>query len=268
MTWRACAGAQHDLATPFQRLRGIAHDVEYGLDQLLPIASNIGQAGVVIAFHSHVGKLGKNKGTHLFEDFMDADRLRLHQSVRTEQPVHQFLQAIGLLDDDLGVFVQLRIGQFPLEQLRRTTDATQRILDFMSEIADQLTIDLLLLSQALFPRRLQLLVNMAKLQQQTDVAGFHRGDSAVQMQWLDTMPAPCRKSPCRMGREVLPGIAPIVGQRIIERGGQSGRLTQQQGQRSAQHLPGADRKEIFRCGIKVLDDQCGIQQDDGRGEQV
>jgi inorganic triphosphatase YgiF len=185
--------------------------------------------------------------------------LRLHQAVRTEQAVHQFLQAVGLLDDDLGVFVQLRVGEFALEQLRRAADAAERVLDLVGEVADQLAVGLLLLGQTLLARRFQLLVDVAELEQQADAARFHRSNRAIEVQGLRTMP---------VRREILSGITPVVGQRIAERGRQARRLAQQLRQGPAQHLAGTDAKQVFRRGIEILDDQAGIQQDHRGRQQV
>ena len=60
----------------------------------------------------------------------------------------------------------MRPVELALEQLRRAAYAAQRILDLVREIADQLAIRLLLLEQALLARDLQLLVDVAELEQQ------------------------------------------------------------------------------------------------------
>jgi len=58
--------------------------------------------------------------------------------VRREHPVHQRLQAVGLLDDDLRVLAQLRALELSLEQLRRAAQPAERVLDLVGEIAQQL----------------------------------------------------------------------------------------------------------------------------------
>ena len=74
----------------------------------------------------------------------------MRPSVRRQQAVHQGLQAIGLVDDDLCVFGQVFALQFHFEQLRGTANTAQRVLDLVGQIADQLLIGLRLLQQALF----------------------------------------------------------------------------------------------------------------------
>ena len=71
-------------------------------------------------------------------------------AVRRQQAVHQRLQAIGLVDDDLGVFLQVARLDLHLQQLRRAADAAQRILDLVREVADQLLVGLRLVDQPLF----------------------------------------------------------------------------------------------------------------------
>jgi hypothetical protein len=138
----ASAPSVHD------RLRGVARNVQNGLDQLLAIADQFRQAGVVVAATISVcRKLRGQQAAHAFENLVDVDRARLHRPMRRKQALHQVLQAVGFLDDDLGVFAQAGIVEFVLEQLRRTANAAQRILDFVRQVADQLAVGLLLLEQ-------------------------------------------------------------------------------------------------------------------------
>ncbi|MCY1166869.1 hypothetical protein D9M73_68200 [compost metagenome] len=89
---------------------------------------------------------------------MDVDIAhQVRAAVRREQAVHQRLQAIGLMDDDLGVFGQL-LADIHLQQLRRAANAAQRILDFVGQVADQFLVGLGLVNQAFFPVLLGLLL--------------------------------------------------------------------------------------------------------------
>ena len=83
--------------------------------------------------------------------------------MRRKQALHQILQAVRFIDDDLRVLAQSRVVEFMLQQLRRPTNAAQRVLDFMRQIADQLTAGNRLFEQALFTRRPQLLVDWPEL---------------------------------------------------------------------------------------------------------
>jgi hypothetical protein len=53
------------------------------------------------------------------------------------------------VDDDLGVLGQLGRVHLHLQQLRRATDAAQRVLDLVGQVADQLLVGLRLVDQAL-----------------------------------------------------------------------------------------------------------------------
>ncbi len=63
------------------------------------------------------------------------------------QPIHQRLQSVGLIDNDLGIFLERRILQLHFQQLGRTAQATQRILDFMRQVAEGIFINFNLVKQ-------------------------------------------------------------------------------------------------------------------------
>ena len=54
----------------------------------------------------------------------------------TEEPVHQVLEAVGLLDDDPGVLLLILI-ELPLEELRRAAEPGERVLDLVGELPDE-----------------------------------------------------------------------------------------------------------------------------------
>src|SRR5258706_2205506 len=129
-------------------LRGVARDVEHGLDQLLAVANDLRNARVVIALDLDA-ELGLDQASHALEHFVHAERLDARGAMRREHPVHQPLQAIGFLDDYLRVFAQLGLFELVLEQLRRAAQAAQRYLDFVLELAVQIEVDLMLAHQSL-----------------------------------------------------------------------------------------------------------------------
>jgi hypothetical protein len=90
---------------------------------------------------------------------------RVRQAVRRKQPIHQELQPIRLFHDDLRVLVQSRTLELAVEQLRRTAYATERILDLVREIADQLAIRFALVEHALLARDLELLIRVAEFEE-------------------------------------------------------------------------------------------------------
>ena len=158
VTWRATRvrnwisrPASHALA---ERLRGVARDVEHGLDHLLLVASERGQASVVVApDRSRSGNSAMIRLRTRSSTSWILTRHELRQPVRRQQPVHQRLQAVGFLDDHLRVFVQPGALELAFEQLRGAADAAQRILDLVREIADQLAVGLALVEHALFACR-------------------------------------------------------------------------------------------------------------------
>ncbi|KFB72220.1 MAG: hypothetical protein AW09_002594 [Candidatus Accumulibacter phosphatis] len=139
---------------------------------------------------------------------MNVHRSRLHRAMRRQQAPHQILQAVGLLDDHLCVLAQTRIVEFALQQLRRTTDTAERVLDFVHQVAYQLAIGMLLLDQALFPRRSQLLIDWPQFDQEAGFRGIDRVDRAVQLQDLATH---------QPQADFLPGVAPALVENAVER---------------------------------------------------
>src|SRR5512132_4322630 len=88
--------------------------------------------------------------------------------MRRQEPVDKRLQPVRLADDHLRVFDQGRPIQLALEELRGAADAAERILDLVRETANELTVCLLLFEQSFFARNLELLVDVAKFEQQRD----------------------------------------------------------------------------------------------------
>src|SRR5258706_1057884 len=158
---KVCMGSQYGL-------RGIARDIEHGLDELLRIAAKLGQAHVVVAFHPDaLRKLGKDKAAHSFTYLVDVHRRLVRGAMRSEKSVHEGLQPVGLLDDHPGVFAQARPVEFTLEELSRTAQPPQGIPDFMGQVANQLPIGPVLGHALLFSFDTKPLVDRPKLKQQS-----------------------------------------------------------------------------------------------------
>ena len=107
-----------------------------------------------------------HQAAHALEHLVDAQRLDARRAVRREHAVHQRLQPIGLLDDDLRVLAQLRPLELALQELRRAAQAAERVLDLVREVADQLAVRLLLRVHALLALDAQLLLDRAQLGEQ------------------------------------------------------------------------------------------------------
>ena len=113
-----------------------------------------------------VRKLRLHDAFDAHEDLVDVRAPVRRQPMGGEEPVDERLQAIGLAYDHLRVLDQWRPVELAFEQLRRAANAAQRVLDLVREAPDELAVGLLLLLQALLARDLQLLVDVAELEQQ------------------------------------------------------------------------------------------------------
>ena len=98
-----------------QGLAGVVRDVEHRLDQLLAVAPELGNRGVVVAHDLQAArKLRQDQRAHPLADLVDVDVAHdVRPAVRRQQAVHQRLQPIGLVDDDLGVFLQVAATRSP-----------------------------------------------------------------------------------------------------------------------------------------------------------
>jgi hypothetical protein len=129
--------------------------------------------------------------------------------------------------------------ELALEQLRRAADAAERVLDLVRQVADQLAVGLLLFGQLLLARRLQLGVEGAEFEQQ---AGLPASTGV-------TVQSRCRGwRAMAMHREVLPGVAPVVGQRIVERRRQARRITAEE----SRSRPANAVKESFSAAVMLI----------------
>jgi len=125
-------------------LHGIARDIERRLNQLFGIGLDFRQTDIVVAAQRHARGFSQDRAANPLQDFVDIHRTKTGHAMRGEQPLHQRLQPIGFLDDDLGIFTQGFARQFVFQQFRRATDAAKRILDLMREVAQQFAIGFLL----------------------------------------------------------------------------------------------------------------------------
>ena len=92
------------------RLHGVAHDVQYHLHQLLPVALEQGDAGIVIALDGQLtAGLRFDERRDMLQHFVDVHWLHARWRGRPQQPVHQIAQPGGFGSDDVGVFVEFRV---------------------------------------------------------------------------------------------------------------------------------------------------------------
>src|SRR5690606_3795047 len=128
-----------------QRKHSVMRDIEYRLYQLLLVATQLRHRQVVVTPDPQaLRKLGHYQAAYTLTNFVDVYlACDMRPAVRLQQTIHQHLQAVGFLDDDLRVFaqmLQIPSRQLELQQLRRPPDTAQRILDLMRQIAYQLLV--------------------------------------------------------------------------------------------------------------------------------
>jgi hypothetical protein len=245
---------------PSDRLRRVSGDVQEDLNQLFPITHQFRQAGIVVAADPERGrKLRGEQAAHALEDLVDVHRAGLHRAVRRQQAAHQILQTVGLLDDHLGVFAQAGIVEFPFEQLRCTSDAAERVLDFVHQVSYQFAVGVLLLDQALFPCGPKLLIYWPKLDKKRGSVGIYRVHRAIQLKYVATSEPQL---------DVLPGIAPAVMQNAVQGREQLRRALHDALQRAAGEDLVADLQQVLGGRIQVADCQALVEENNRRRQQV
>ncbi len=127
-----------------------------------------------------------------------------------EKPVHEGLQPVGLLDDHPGVFAQARPVEFTLEELSRTAQPPQGILDFVGQVADQLPVGPVLGHALLFSFDTKPLVDWSKLKQQSSRRQLDWRNDAVNVQGLLTR---------WHEDQVLISEAPLLANRLMKQAG-------------------------------------------------
>ena len=100
-------------------------NIEHRLYQLFAVAAQIWNRNVVITRHRQTFReLGQDERAHPFTYLMDVDVAHyMCAPVGCKQAVHQGLQAVGFVDDDLGVFQQIVGLDFHFQQLGGTAYA-------------------------------------------------------------------------------------------------------------------------------------------------
>src|SRR3989344_5660762 len=147
---------QADYPFVLNRLRRIAHDVEYRLNELLGFALEFRKARVVVALKSEPDRhLHQHQLAHVLQDFVDIDRPLLQRLMRSHHAVHEITQAVGLVDDDAGVLLEGFVRQFAFQQLRRAAQTPERVLDFVRQTAHHRAVSRLALQHAFIARQTQ-----------------------------------------------------------------------------------------------------------------
>src|SRR5690606_11119238 len=130
-----------------------------------------------------------NQSADPLQHLVNIDGCQAKRLVGAEHPVHKITQPVGLFNDDAGVVMQVVVHQLPVEQLCRTTDAAQRVLDLMGKTSDQHAGGFLVGQQVLFAADAQQAVTGLHFNQQAAVVlaadrgyGVIQSDSAALVQ--------------------------------------------------------------------------------------
>ena len=149
---RSRAQRQRHLAAACSR-DGVADDVEHGLDHLVPVQHEHGQAGVVVPLPPDPAAVVDGDETHdMLEHVVNVDLGLVDRAARSQQRVDQAGEAIDLVHDDLRVLGELGVFQSPREELGGATKAAERILDLVGELANDHAPDVVLRAQRIVTR--------------------------------------------------------------------------------------------------------------------
>ena len=240
------------------------------LRDLLGVTLNFGEADVEIRLdHVRAAEFVLQQLQYAVKQYVDVGAHVTRQLVRRQQAVDQILQAISLGDDDLGVLHQLRFIQLAFEQLRSATNAAERVLDFVGQIAHQLAVGLILLGDLGLARDFQLLVDVAELDDQLRLVGRHaveEAGSAVDQQARGAIRAGGLAGEVQF--KFLLGVAGAMGEREFEGGRQAVSVAQDVTNTGTNQLPARLRKQVFSSGVGVDDPVVALEQQHRSGDEI
>ncbi|MNM64417.1 hypothetical protein D3C81_758150 [compost metagenome] len=227
---------------------------------MFAIDQDVGNAWVVVAHQSDATLAFRfDQVANTLQHFMDVAHGQRRQLVGAEHAVDQIAQAVGLLNDHIGVIAQAFFRQLTGQQLRRAANAAQRILDFVSETAHQHLAGFLFRDLCFFLGDPQQAIPWMDFEQQQRVAiAEDRRDRIINRQGLAGEGGEHRFA---LGKRV----------RLLDRLAQGIQRLGGFGEQLADELPvaalAADGQEHLRRRVHVLKAQFGIEQD-GRGGEV
>ncbi|MNS65943.1 hypothetical protein D3C72_991350 [compost metagenome] len=191
---------------------------------------------------------------------MDVGHGQRRQLVRAEHAVDQVTQAVGFLDDHVGIVAQAFFRQLAGQQLGCAADAAKGVLDFVGQATHQHLGGFLLAQLGLFLGNAQQSVARVHLQQQQGLALVQ--DRRYRVVDGDGLPGQRGELRFALGERVR------LLDRLAQRAEGLGRL----GEQFADELPMAalatDRQEHFRSRVHVLKAQLGVEQQRGGGQVV
>ena len=191
---------------------------------------------------------------------MHVDRPLVRRSARAEQRVDETGQAVRLADYDIGVFAQLVLVELPLEQLRGTSDAAERIFDLMGQLPDHLPPGAVLDEQGVLAADAGAARDVGYLDQQHGVANGDRGDAAVDDTFVRV----------NLGRREMHFVGVVVtGRRhAAEHLAHLRFVVDKAQQRLAPGTPATDTEDVFCGGVEIDDQEVLVEQDHARTQAV
>ncbi|MNH82268.1 hypothetical protein D3C73_346490 [compost metagenome] len=253
------AKAQFVLAA--DRLHRVAHDVQHRLNHLFAVDQHVGDAWVVITHQGDAALAFRfDQLADALQHFMNVAHRQRRQFVRAEHAVDQIAQAVGFFNDHVGVIAQTFFRQFAGQQLRGAADATERILDLVSEAAYQHLAGFLLGQLRLLLGDPQQAVTRMDLQQEHG--------RAIAEDWRhrvihgQRLASEGGKHRLALGERMR--LLHCLAQGIERLGGFGEQLADEL---SMAALP-ADGEEHLRRRVHVLKAQFGVEQDGGGGQVV
>ena len=197
---------------------------------------------------------------HVFEQLVDINGLLVRHAARAEQGIDETGEAVGLADDDVGVFALFVVIELALEQLRGAANPAQRVLDLVGQLPNHLSPGAVLDQQRIFAADLRAASDVRDFDKQGSRRNGNRRDTAIDDPLFIV----------NLGRRE----AQLV--RVLVAGGGDAaenllhfRLVIHEAQQGlASRARTADAEYVFSGRVQVDDEQMLIQQDDARVQAV
>lgn len=174
------ATSQGNRALTVERHDRIPDEIQKRLHDLVAIEVDERQAWIVVPDKCQLLRFFRlDDANNILEQLVYVDRLFVRWSTRSEQSVDESGKTIGLADDDIRVLLQLVLDELPLEQLRRTADAAERILNFVCKLPDHLPAGTMLYQQRIFAADFRTPRDIHELNQKRSAGTLDRRDVAI-----------------------------------------------------------------------------------------
>ena len=184
--------------------------------------------------------------------------LALRAAQGAEQAVRQGGQAIGFADNDARELAEFGCWQFPFEQLRRTTQATERIANLMGQLQDHATTRVPLGDERVLTVDLPPLRGVGQFDDHATARSPDRRNLEGDLDRCVTL----------VGRRDLHQLAEVltIGRRAADEVLNVAKTRQQRLQRSAEADTGTYPQQGFGATVEIDECAIGIDDQDSRRE--